>query len=189
MSVLRLSRSGYPPICPTCHHLQAHLLARLFSSCDVGPLPLHITESSPRPCPWILNPSTQCVCFSRALQVVITRKKGHLFSVTWTDSHYFWLKHTDLPRDYFIYGLRWNIGGWMLTWVASGEQGALLCRRRIFVLSHIRGSDKARDLCREQGCPAGCHCNKVTGQKYGNTVSVPQPGRNKWISLTLVYKI
>lgn len=76
----------------------------------------------------------------------------------------------------------------MLLWVASGEQGALLCRRRIFVLSHIRGSGKARELCREQGCPAGCHCNKVTGQKCGNTESVPQPGRNKWISLTPVCK-
>lgn len=49
----------------------------------------------------------------------------------------------------------------MLMWVASGQSGASLCRRRVFVLSHIRGSDQPRELCGEQGCPAGCHCSKV----------------------------
>lgn len=45
-------------------------------------------------------------------------------------------------------------------------------------------SNQLRELCREEDCSAGCHCGKVIGQKCGNTVSVPQLGRNKRVSLT-----
>jgi len=189
MPVLRLSRFGYPLTWPTCHQLQAHLLARLHSPCNVDPLPLHTSKSFPNPCPQVLNTSTQCVSFSSALQGYNDGKKGHLFSGTSIYSDYFWLKSTDLSRDCFFYRLRWSISGQMLIWVASGQWSALLCRRMVFVLSHIRGSDQPRELCREQGCPAGCCSSKAIGQNCGNTVSIPQPGGNKWASLTPVCKI
>lgn len=121
-------------------------------------------------------------------KVMMIGKRGHSFSVTWLNSDSFWLKHTDLFRDCFFYRLRGSIDGWVLMGVVPGQRGALLCRRRVFVLSHIWGSDQLRELCREQDCPAGCHCRKAIRQNCGNTVSVPQPGGNKWVSLTPICK-
>lgn len=188
MPVFRLSRFEYLHICPTCHHLQDHLLARLCSTCNVGPLPLHISKSSHNPWPSILNSLLSVTASAGLCKVMMIGKRGHSFSVTWLNSDSFWLKHTDLSRDCFFYRSRGSIGGWVLMGVVPGQRGALLCRRRVFVLSHIWGSDQLRELCREQDCPAGCHCRKAIRQNCGNTVSVPQPGGNKWVSLTPICK-
>lgn len=67
-------------------------------------------------------------------KVMVIGKKGHLFPMTRINSYPLWLEHKDLLRLLFFIG--W---GWAMLCAASGQWGALLCRRRVFVLSHSCG--------------------------------------------------